>query len=68
MQLSDKTYNIVKWFVSIFLPALATLIGTIGKAINWQQTDLTLTILGAVTVFLGAIMLHSTAQYNKGDE
>lgn len=68
MQLSDKTYNYVKWFVSIFLPAAATLIGTIGKAVNWPHTDLTLTILGAVTVFLGATMLHSTAQYNKEDE
>lgn len=68
MQLSDKTYNYVKWFVSIFLPAAATLIGTIGKAVNWPHTDLTLTILGAVTVFLGATMLHSTAQYNKGDQ
>lgn len=68
MQLSDKTYNYVKWFVSIFLPAAATLIGTIGKAVNWPHTDLTLTILGAVTVFLGATMLHSTAQYNKGGE
>ena len=65
MQLSDKTYNIVKWFVSIFLPALATLIGTIGPALNWPHTELALTILGAFTVFLGATMLHSTAQYNK---
>lgn len=68
MTMSDKVYNKVKWVVTVVLPACGVFLGTVGTAINWQYTDLALTLLTAVTTLLGATMLHSTAQYNKEDE
>ncbi|MFV3037672.1 phage holin, partial [Klebsiella pneumoniae] len=63
-----KNYKRVKWLVSVVLPALGTLVGTLGKAYGWAQTDLAVTTLAAITTFLGGTMLHSTAQYNKTEE
>lgn len=65
MKLNDKTYSIVKWTVATVLPALAVLVGVLGKAYGWGDTDLAVTTISAVTVFLGATMLHSTSEYNK---
>lgn len=65
MKMSNETYNKVKWAVSVVLPALGVLIGTLGKSYGWENTDLAVTTLTAITAFLGATMLHSTSQYNK---
>lgn len=68
MKLNDKTYSYVKWGVSVVLPALGVLIGTLGKAYGWGDTDLAVTTISAITVFLGGTMLHSTSEYNKEDK
>ena len=67
MKLNDKVYNFLKWFTLIFLPALTTLVGVILKAFNVECTDLVLTIMVAVTTFLGTILGISTYNYNKGE-
>lgn len=66
MTLNNKVYNVLKWVALIFLPALATLIMTLGDI--WgipykEQISLTIT---AVDTFLGAILAISTASY-KGE-
>lgn len=63
--MSNKTYNILKWFAMIVLPALATFYN--GLAQTWglpfaEQIPTTLTLLNT---FLGATLMISTAQYNK---
>lgn len=69
MKFSNETYNVIKWFVSVVLPACGVLVGSLGKAYNWDGTDLAVTTIAAVTTFLGSVMLYSTAQYNKnGDD
>lgn len=65
MKLTNKTYDYLKWVVVVLLPALGTLIGTIGTAFNWEYTQITLVIVTAVTTFLGACISISTADYNK---
>ncbi|OJG68663.1 hypothetical protein RV09_GL000062 [Enterococcus moraviensis] len=51
------------------MPACGVLVGSLGKAYNWDGTDLAVTTIAAVTTFLGSVMLYSTAQYNKnGDD
>lgn len=65
MKLSDKTYNILKWVVVIVLPALATLYAALGGIWGLPLvTEITGTIT-AVDTFLGAILMISTANYNK---
>lgn len=65
---SNKTYNIVKWVVLTVLPALSVLVGVLGKAYNWGDTDLAVITLNAVTVFLGAVTGVSALNYNKKEE
>lgn len=66
--MSDETYKKVKWAVSVVLPALGVLIGTLGKTYGWENTDFAVTTITAITTFLGATMLYSTKQYNKEDD
>ena len=63
--LPDKIYDILKWIVLVFLPALTTLVGVIGSVYGWANLESVLTIMTAVTTFLGAILGVSTAQYNQ---
>lgn len=65
---SNKTYNIVKWVVLTVLPALSVLVGVLGKAYGWGDTDLAVITLNAVTVFLGAITGVSALNYNKKED
>jgi len=63
---SNKVYNVMKWIALILLPALSTLIMSIGDiwAIPYkEQIALTIT---AVDTFLGAILAISSASY-KGE-
>ena len=67
MKLNSQTYDIIKWIVQVVMPALIVAIGTIGGATAWEHTELTMTVLGAVTTFLGASLGLSSAQYYKDE-
>jgi len=64
MKLSDKTYNFLKWACLIAVPALITLISTLGTIYGKDTTAITATI-GAVATFIGALIGVSNANYNK---
>ena len=66
MTLSSKTYDRMKWFTLIFLPALVTFTGVVMNALDFTYTDVTLTILVAFQTFLGSILGISNYNYNKG--
>lgn len=66
--MSDKIYDILKWITLVFLPALTTLTGVILNSFNVSCTDIVLTIMTAVTTFLGAILGISNINYNKNKE
>lgn len=65
MKLSNKTYDILKWLVWVFLPALSVFLGVIGKSFGWENTDVLLTVLTAFTAFLGTITGVSNREFNK---
>lgn len=67
MKLPNKIYNILKWVLIIFTPALITLIGTLGKIYNFETETINLTI-GAVATFLGVITGISNINYYKDKE
>jgi len=64
MLLPDKTYDILAYVQRIVLPALATLIATLGQIWNWtwpvEQVVLTLT---AIDTFMGVVLRISSNQY-----
>lgn len=66
--LSNKQYDIIKWVVILLLPALSVLVGTLGQAYGFVHTDLAVTTINAITVFLGVITGVSTYQHNKEDD
>lgn len=65
MKLSNQNYDALKWIVQIVLPALLTLVGTIGTSVNWEYTEIILVIMGAVTTFLGTVLGVSNHNYKK---
>lgn len=67
MKFNSQTYDIIKWIVQGVLPALITAIGTIGIALNWEHTELTMTILGAITAFLATSLGISSAKYYEDE-
>ena len=67
MKLNSQTYDIIKWIVQVVMPALIVAIGTIGGATAWEHTELTMTVLGAVTTFLGASLGLSSAKHYKDE-
>ena len=67
-KLTDEQYAILKWAVSIVMPALGVFVGVVGKTVNWDLTDSVLTIWTAFTALLGTCMGVSSYHYNKGGE
>lgn len=65
--MSNKTYDIVKLVIQIVLPAIITCIGVIGQAVAWPYTEITMTILGAITACAGTILkgVHDTYMEDK---
>lgn len=65
--ISNKTYDFLKWVAILFLPSLSVFVGTVGEALNYEQTGITVIIINAIAVFLGAIIGVSSKNYNKVD-
>ena len=54
--MSNKVYDVLKWITLVFLPALTTLVGVVLNCFNINCTEIVLTIMTAVTTFMGAIL------------
>lgn len=67
MKLSDKAYQVLKWTLLICIPALLTLIGTLGQIYNFNTETIVLTI-SAISTFLGVITGISNYNYHKEDK
>lgn len=67
-KLTDEQYAILKWAVSIVMPAMGVLVGTLGKSYGWESTDIAVTTITAVTTFLGSCLMISSRNYNKESE
>lgn len=66
MKLNNKVYSILKWGLIIFIPALITLIGTLGQIYEFDTEKIVLTI-SAISTFLGVITGISNYNYKKGE-
>lgn len=64
MKLSNKVYDALKYGLMIFVPAVITLIGALGKIYNFKTEVIVLTI-SALTTFVGTITGISSINYNK---
>ena len=65
MTMTNKTYDILKWFARIVLPALATLYAALAGIWGFPYGEEIVGTISAVDVFLGALLQISTNNYNK---
>ena len=66
MQMTNKTYDILKYIALIVLPAVATLYGTVAGIWGLPYAEqIPLTIM-AVDTFMGVCLKVSTDKYNEG--
>ena len=65
MKLNNKIYDVGKWVVFIFLPALAVFISGLGELYGWGNTQTIVTTINLVNVFIGSILQLSSSQYHK---
>lgn len=64
-ELNSKTYDVLKWVVWVFLPALTTLVGGLGELYGWADANTYTTLLALLTAFLGSITGLSNKNYHE---
>ena len=68
MNMSNKTYDTLKWIAMYLLPALGTLYFALAGIWNFPCGEQVVGTITAVDTFLGVILGISTSQYNKTSE
>lgn len=63
--LPQPVYEWLRWIIAIVIPAAIVCFGVIGNVLDIPNTDVILTIAGAVQVFLGTIFGISKISYDK---
>ena len=66
--LTNEQYDILKWIVSVVIPALIVFLGTTMNALEWSHTETFLLIAGGLELFLGTIFKWSDINYEKNKE
>lgn len=64
-EMTDKTYDTLKFIAQILLPALGTLYFALATIWGFPYGEQIVGTVTAVDAFLGACLGISTAQYNK---
>lgn len=66
MIISNKFYDVMKWILMIFVPAVITLITTLTMVWHWDiPLEAIVTTISAIATFFGALIGISTANYKK---
>ena len=62
---NSKVYDVLKYISFVFYPALVVFVGVVLNAINYEYTEIVLTIMAGFETFLGSILGYSNVQYKK---
>lgn len=65
MKLSNKAYDILKWFALVAIPAIATLYAALAGIWGWPYGEEVVGTLTAIDTCLGVLLGISNAQYKK---
>ena len=65
--MSNKVYDVLKWLVLIVLPACSGLYAALAGVWGWGYVEQVTTTLSAVSLFIGALIGVSTANYKPED-
>ena len=67
MNMSNKTYDILKWIAQYGLPAIGTLYYALAGIWGLPKGEEVVGTITAIDAFLGVLLGISTAQYNKAN-
>lgn len=65
--MTNKTYDIVKWFAQIVLPAIGTLYFALAGIWGLPYAEQVVGTIVAVDTFLGVVLGYSSSQYAKSE-
>lgn len=65
--MTNKTYDIVKWFAQIVLPAIGTLYFALAGIWGLPYAEQVVGTIVAVDTFLGVVLGYSSSQYAKAE-
>ena len=65
--MSNKLFDILRYLSEVLFPALVVLLGVVFANIPVEHSEAIIAIVGAVGVFLGALINYKRSQYNKGE-
>lgn len=68
MKFPDHIYDILKYLAQVGLPALATLVFSLGPIWDLPNADEITKTIVAVNVFLGALLVLNQVRWNNSDE
>jgi hypothetical protein len=68
MKFPDHLYDIFKYLAQVGLPALATLVFSLGPIWDLPNADEITKTIVAVNVFLGALLVLNQVRWNHSDE
>lgn len=66
--MSNKIFDTLRYLSEVFFPALVVLLGVVFANIPIEHSEAILAIVGAVGVFLGALINYKRSEYNKSLE
>ena len=66
--MSNKTYDILKYFCQIVLPAIGTLYFALAQIWGLPYAEQIVGTITAIDTFLGAVLMISSAKYNGGKD
>lgn len=64
---TNKTYDAIKWVAQYFMPAAATLYGTLGTIWGWPHIEQVIASISAVALFLGVVQGIGAKSYKASD-
>lgn len=65
MHMSNKCYDVMKWVVSLVLPALGTLYFALAGIWGFPYGEQVVGTITAITTFFGVILRLSSSSYEK---
>lgn len=63
--MSNKLFDVLRYLSEVFFPALVVLLGVVFANVPIAHSEAILAIVGAVGVFLGALINYKRNAYNK---
>lgn len=65
MIFKNGMYDKLKWFSLVAFPAMITFFGVLGTTLEWECTQMVITIAVAFNTMIGTMLGISNIQYNR---